>query len=178
MPLIVACEKKNWQVNLSLLLQFQYFFEVSHVPWEAPWWVCQLLIPWCQHIEHRWFLPQQGHVQNCIWRPRTYFLMKSPFSSIHFFHRCPIAFDSFSWFYLRPRCEIIYLYFIHGCKSTQKFGFIDVKHRQSLVWNILTTLILFHCEQTRHPSCAQHFYIQIFNQNAIYNTLWNAYYVC
>ena len=57
--------------------------------------------------------------------------------------------------------------FIHGYESTQKISFIAVKHYQTLNWSILTTLFLFLCEQTRHPSCTQLFHVQIFSQYAI-----------
>ena len=44
--------------------------------------------------------------------------------------------------------------FIHGYESTQKIGFVAVKHCQTLDSNSHMMLFLFHCEQTRHPfSC-------------------------
>ena len=55
----------------------------------------------------------------------------------------------------------------------------DVKwwtHASSMV--ILTMLFLFHCEQTRHLSCAQLSHVQMFSQYVMHNTYWNAYHVC
>ena len=53
----------------------------------------------------------------------------------------------------------------HPCYETmQKIVFIAVKHRQTLDWNILMTLFLLHCEQTRHP-LAHGFLIPKFSVN-------------
>ena len=51
----------------------------------------------------------------------------------------------------RLRCVVMTPCFIHGYEPAPKSGFIAVKHRQTLDWNIPMALFLFHCERTRHP---------------------------
>ena len=38
--------------------------------------------------------------------------------------------------------------------------------------------VLFHFEQARHLSCAQHSYVKIFSQYTMYSTFWISYHVC
>ena len=87
--------------------------------------------------------------RNCL---RLIWSLFSPFSPLF-------------WLFLRLMCEVIDPCFIHGYESTENIGFITVKHRQTLDWNIPTTLFLFHCELTRHPSCAQLSHVYKFSVN-------------
>ena len=67
-----------------------------------------------------------------------------------------------SWLPLRLRSEMMDPCFVHCHIPTQEILFIASKQWQTALWIVDSLLLLFHCEQTRHPFGKDLFHAQFF----------------